>query len=636
MNTFAAHLRARSARWLRLHVSHRLPRPHSFRPCLEGLESRVVPAGTLTALSPALGLAAEVRVVAPAAAPIAATASDQLDSFWSAHSSSSTAQSAAAAPHFAIKAAFATTANSPQAAVVNQAAMQLPTVTVSNPDDFATEDSTQAPGTPQTQDTATFRIARTGGAGNADPLTVLYNLTGTAQNGVDYQLLSGVAAIPAGKDFVDVTVVPLPRPPFPFPGRTVSLQLSASASYTLGPVKQAVAFIAQLPVNNSGPGGSGGSGGSSGGGIVDQGLFVMVSNPDAIATVDSTLAAGKPQTDDTATFRISRFGAGNAGSLTVTYSLMGTAQNGVDYQLLSGVAVIPDGQDFVDVMIVPQAQSSQSGPSIVKIQLTQNEGSAYQLAPEDNAVAFIFQKPINGGGGGNPGGGGQPTPPPNSSSAPSPAPFIFSGGGDDPATSIALGGGDKRHEGDLVFPPPPPFVNNPGIPPDLPIRPLDPNGLLNPMPGGTDAIGEISGRLFEDTTGDGVDLPSKPGLPGVLVFLDYNNNGYLDVGEPSRVTNKKGEYFFTGLPRGTYVVRLAAPGKVVQTAPADNAPHEVTLVSAADAAAMDRNFGLQMPANRIRPAVAPPTPKPPPPKPKDPSAPNEGGGAGGESEGGEE
>ncbi len=46
-----------------------------------------------------------------------------------------------------------------------------------------------------------------------------------------------------------------------------------------------------------------------------------------------------------------------------------------------------------------------------------------------------------------------------------------------------------------------------------------------------------------------------PGLADWIIYLDQNNNSRRDVGELSAVTDANGDYAFTGLPAGTYIVR---------------------------------------------------------------------------------
>lgn len=192
--------------------------------------------------------------------------------------------------------------------------------------------------------------------------------------------------------------------------------------------------------------------------------------------------------------------------------------------------------------------------------------------------------------------------------------------------SFALGSGSP-HEGDLFLPVQTPQEFSAGLPLDPAL--LDrPGGLIPPLPaddvllvGGTNAVGQISGKIFDDINGTGSADRFKPGLAGVTVFLDLNNNGMIDDGEPTTTTNSRGEYAFTGLQAGTYIVRQAMPGNVLQTLPANEAPYEVTLQRVADAAATDRNFGLQLLSGRGRPVAAPPRRiLPAPPKPGKPSS----------------
>ena len=61
----------------------------------------------------------------------------------------------------------------------------------------------------------------------------------------------------------------------------------------------------------------------------------------------------------------------------------------------------------------------------------------------------------------------------------------------------------------------------------------------------------------------------EPGLDGVTIYLDLNNNGELDDNEPSQVSNENGEYSFAGLEAGTYIVREVVPDNSTQTAPED-------------------------------------------------------------------
>src|ERR1043166_5900578 len=60
----------------------------------------------------------------------------------------------------------------------------------------------------------------------------------------------------------------------------------------------------------------------------------------------------------------------------------------------------------------------------------------------------------------------------------------------------------------------------------------------------------ITGQVFSDLNLNGLKEANEPGLPGVTLFLDNNNNGVLDQGEPSAVSDASGTYSFTNLAAG--------------------------------------------------------------------------------------
>ena len=66
----------------------------------------------------------------------------------------------------------------------------------------------------------------------------------------------------------------------------------------------------------------------------------------------------------------------------------------------------------------------------------------------------------------------------------------------------------------------------------------------------------ISGVVWNDQDADGSRELGEPLLDGVTVFLDLDNNGVHDVGEPTTVTNASGFYRFDGLASGTFDVRV--------------------------------------------------------------------------------
>ena len=88
-------------------------------------------------------------------------------------------------------------------------------------------------------------------------------------------------------------------------------------------------------------------------------------------------------------------------------------------------------------------------------------------------------------------------------------------------------------------------------------------------------------------TGGGVGF-LEPGLSGWRVYLDQNNNGALDAGEPTATTDATGGYAFCGLPGGTYAVRQIVQTDWSQAAPAGGA---ITVALTNGAIRQGVNFG---------------------------------------------
>lgn len=69
----------------------------------------------------------------------------------------------------------------------------------------------------------------------------------------------------------------------------------------------------------------------------------------------------------------------------------------------------------------------------------------------------------------------------------------------------------------------------------------------------------LQGVLWDDRDADGRFGPSDVVLPAVTVFLDLDGDGVLGEHEPVTVTDRAGQYRFTGLTPGTgYTLRHAA------------------------------------------------------------------------------
>ena len=78
----------------------------------------------------------------------------------------------------------------------------------------------------------------------------------------------------------------------------------------------------------------------------------------------------------------------------------------------------------------------------------------------------------------------------------------------------------------------------------------------------------LSGAKWHDRNGNGVREDDEPGLGGVTIYLDVNNNGLLDENEPSTISAEEtGEYQFVNVAPGRYTVSEVVPEGYRQTFP---------------------------------------------------------------------
>jgi hypothetical protein len=132
---------------------------------------------------------------------------------------------------------------------------------------------------------------------------------------------------------------------------------------------------------------------------------IRVAGPDQLPIVsivarDAFAVEPALNTDlNTAAFRIRRFGPTNA-ELLVSYSLRGTAQNGIDYETLSGVATIPAGQRSTPVTVRPLSDDLKERIETVILRLEDppaEQPATYRVGFRRNAVALISDEPMSHG-----------------------------------------------------------------------------------------------------------------------------------------------------------------------------------------------------------------------------------------------
>ena len=77
----------------------------------------------------------------------------------------------------------------------------------------------------------------------------------------------------------------------------------------------------------------------------------------------------------------------------------------------------------------------------------------------------------------------------------------------------------------------------------------------------------ISGTVFNDSNASGIRESGESALSNWTVFLDQNDNRRLDAGEVSTTTDASGNYTFTGVAPGPYVVTEVLPTDWARSAP---------------------------------------------------------------------
>jgi len=77
--------------------------------------------------------------------------------------------------------------------------------------------------------------------------------------------------------------------------------------------------------------------------------------------------------------------------------------------------------------------------------------------------------------------------------------------------------------------------------------------------------GQIVGSVYNDANGNTKRQKNEKPLAGVQVFVDLNNDGLFESGEPTAATDASGHYLIGGLGAGTYNVDVTAPTGWVMT-----------------------------------------------------------------------
>lgn len=83
-----------------------------------------------------------------------------------------------------------------------------------------------------------------------------------------------------------------------------------------------------------------------------------------------------------------------------------------------------------------------------------------------------------------------------------------------------------------------------------------PSGSITSVDAGLVVPAQIVGSVFSDANGDGLRETGEATLPGWQVFLDLNNDGNLNAGEPFAFSDFNGAFTVGGLLPGNYLLRM--------------------------------------------------------------------------------
>ena len=191
-----------------------------------------------------------------------------------------------------------------------------------------------------------FHFTRTGNI--SQPITVTYSIGGSATPDVDYTALSGSVSFAAQQDAVDVPVDPIDDSVPEF-DESVEVALTAGTGYTVGDSDTAVVIIRD--------------------------------NDTPVISVQATRDAAEGGTPGQFTFV--RTGD-KSGTLTVNYSLGGTATNGTDFTALSGTVVFAAG-DVNATVDVAATHDTVYDPDET-VELTTTSGTGYTIDAQNNAA----------------------------------------------------------------------------------------------------------------------------------------------------------------------------------------------------------------------------------------------------------
>jgi Calx-beta domain/Domain of unknown function (DUF4114)/RTX calcium-binding nonapeptide repeat (4 copies) len=207
------------------------------------------------------------------------------------------------------------------------------------------------------KDPGLFNLTRTGSTAQA--LTVNYSIAGTATNDTDYKKLTGTATFKAGQSQISIEIKPSNDKIYEG-SETVILTLNdGGTNYKFDPIANTGTVT-----------------------IADEDLpSISLSVTDDKAAETKIGEAANP-----GQFTLKRTGI-TTDSLTVNYTLDGSANNGIDYQKLENSVTFAAGSDTAIINIKPIDDQLAEGTETVKLKLSDN--SNYKIDEEKSGTIKI-------------------------------------------------------------------------------------------------------------------------------------------------------------------------------------------------------------------------------------------------------
>lgn len=190
----------------------------------------------------------------------------------------------------------------------------------------------------------------------ADELAVNLTITGSAQNGVDYQLAPATVTFPAGVAKVDLPIVPY-ADGLAEPAEVVQVAVAAGTGYRVGTASQAAVTIDDLL------------------------MLVEIEAVEPIAVKD-TASPGM--------FQITRRDVIDR-DVVVRLTIGGTAANGTDYNALSTFVYLAPHQTVAFLQVVPKAGAVLAG-GMESVVVAIKPDANYRVAAADHAQVAIIER----------------------------------------------------------------------------------------------------------------------------------------------------------------------------------------------------------------------------------------------------